>query len=70
MARHLINFVGGRLVRANEIELAKVDGTWEVIGIDPSSRPVLRRLMPHRLRWSTDIGTIVDWASVEPFVAR
>jgi sporulation protein YlmC with PRC-barrel domain len=70
LARHLINFVGGRLVRANEIELAKVDGTWEVVGIDPSSRPVLRRLMPHRLRWSTDIGAIVDWASVEPFVAH
>jgi Mg/Co/Ni transporter MgtE len=70
LARHLINFVGGRLVRANEIELAKVDDTWEVVGIDPSSRPVLRRLMPHRLRWNTDIGAIVDWASVEPFVAH
>jgi len=70
LARHLINFVGGRLVRANEIELAKVDGTWEVIGVDPSSRPVLRRLMPHRLRWRTEIGSIVDWASVEPFVAH
>jgi Mg/Co/Ni transporter MgtE len=58
------------LVRANEIELAKIDGTWEVIGVDPSSRPVLRRLMPHRLRWRTDVGSIVDWASMEPFVAH
>ncbi|MGO8863549.1 MAG: magnesium transporter MgtE N-terminal domain-containing protein [Acidimicrobiales bacterium] len=70
LARHLINFVGGRLVRANEIELANIGGTWEVVGVDPSSRPVLRRLMPHRLRWRTDIGSIVDWASVEPFVAH
>jgi hypothetical protein len=70
LARHLINFVGGRLVRANEIELAKVDGSWEVVGVDPSSRPVLRRLVPHRLRWRTDFGTIVDWASMEPFVGH
>jgi CBS domain-containing protein len=70
LARHLINFVGGRLMRANEIELAKVDGTWEVIGVDPSSRPVLRRLIPHRLRWRTEAGSLVDWASVEPFVAH
>jgi hypothetical protein len=70
LARHLINFVGGRLVRANEIELAKFNGTWEVVGVDPSSRPVLRRLMPHRLRWRTDDRLIVDWASVEPFVAH
>jgi CBS domain-containing protein len=70
LARHLINFVGGRLVRANEIELAKFDDTWEVVGVDPSSRPVLRRLMPHRLRWRTDNSSIVDWASMEPFVAH
>ena len=48
LAHHLINFVGGRLIRANEIELAKVDGAWEVVGVDPSSRPVLRRLLPGR----------------------
>jgi CBS domain-containing protein len=70
LARHLINFVGGRLVRANEIEFAKVDGTWEVIGVDPSSRPALRRLLPSRLRWQTNKGSIVDWASMEPFVAH
>jgi hypothetical protein len=70
LARHFINFVGGRLVRANEIELAKLDGTWEVVGVDPSSRPVLRRLTPHRRRWRTNIGSIVDWASIEPFVGH
>ncbi len=34
-ARHLINVVGARLIRANEIELAPVDGTLEVIGGRP-----------------------------------
>jgi MgtE intracellular N domain/CBS domain len=70
LARHLINFVGGRLIRANEIELAKVNGTWEVVGVDPSSRPVLRRLFPRRFDRALRPGQVVDWASIEPFVAH
>ena len=45
LARHAINFVGGRIIKANEIELAKVAGTWEVVAVDPSSRPLMRRLL-------------------------
>jgi hypothetical protein len=70
LARHLINFVGGRLIRANEIELARVNGTWEVVAVDPSSRPVLRRLLPGRFGARSNRGSIVDWASIEPFVAH
>jgi hypothetical protein len=70
LAHHLINFVGGRLVRANEIELAKVNGTWEVVAVDTSRRPVLRRLIPGYKRRNADPGAIVDWASIEPFVAH
>ena len=70
LAHHLINFVGGRLIRANEIELAKVNGTWEVVGVDPSSRPVLRRLIPAPFRRDSTPGPMVDWASIEPFVAH
>ena len=70
LAHHLINFVGGRLIRANEIELARVNGSWEVVGVDPSSRPVLRRLLPGRFGRGTRPGTMVDWASIEPFVAH
>ncbi len=69
-ARHLINLVGGRLIRANEIELADVDGTWEVVGVDPSSRPVLRRILPGGLGARVSPGSLVDWASIEPFVAH
>jgi CBS domain-containing protein len=70
LAHHLINFVGGRLIRANEIELAKVNGEWEVVAVDPSPRPVLRRLIPGYKRRRADPGAIVDWASIEPFVAH
>jgi len=35
---HLINLVGGRLIRANEIELQS-RRNWEVVGVDPRPRP-------------------------------
>jgi hypothetical protein len=70
LAHHLINFVGGRLIRANEIELAKVNGTLEVVAVDPSSRPFFRRLLPWGNQKKAEPGAIVDWASIEPFVAH
>jgi hypothetical protein len=70
LARHAINFVGGRIIKANEIELAKVGGTWEAVAVDPSSRPLLRRILPGRLGDNTKPGLMVDWASIEPFVAH
>jgi len=69
LARHAINFVGGRIIKANEIELAKVNGTWEVVAVDPSGRPLLRRLLGPFGR-GTSSGAVVDWASIEPFVAH
>ena len=70
LARHIINMVGVRLVRANEIELAEVDGEWQVVGVDPSSRPVLRRLMPGGLGRGIRPGSLLDWGSIEPFVSH
>jgi len=69
-AHHLINLVGARLIRANEIELACVDSAWRVVGVDPSSRGVLRRVMPRALARSIGTGQIVDWESIEPFVGH
>ena len=71
MARHLINFVGGRLIRANEIELARVDDGWEVVGVDPTSpRRCSVACCPAGSGSSSRPGAIVDWASIEPFVAH
>jgi hypothetical protein len=72
LARHLINLSGARLIRANEIEIARLDGRWEVVGVDPSPRVALRRLLPRPLarHVPTRTGTFVDWASIEPFVAH
>ena len=69
-SRHLIHLEGARLVRANEIELAKVGTTWHVIGVDTSSRPVLRRVLPRRLRHRVKAAKVVDWSEIEPFVAH
>jgi hypothetical protein len=69
-ARHLINMQGARLIRANEIELARVDGRWEVVGVDASTRVALRRLLPRALRARIAPRTLVDWATIEPFVAH
>ncbi|HUZ20597.1 MAG TPA: CBS domain-containing protein [Acidimicrobiales bacterium] len=69
-ARHLINVVRGRLIRANEIELACIDAHWEVVGVDPSSRGVLRRILPRPIARTIRPGPIVDWENIEPFVAH
>jgi Mg/Co/Ni transporter MgtE len=62
--------VGVRLVRANEIELAQVDGEWLVVGVDPSSRPVLRRLLPGGVSRGIRPGSVLDWENIEPFVSH
>ena len=47
--RQLINVDGARLVRTNEIELARVDGWYRVVGVDIGLRGLARRLLPRRL---------------------
>ena len=69
-SRHMIHLEGARLVRANEIELAPAGATWHVVGVDTSSRPVLRRALPRKLRRKVKAGRLVDWAEIEPFVAH
>jgi MgtE intracellular N domain/CBS domain len=70
LARHLINLVGGRLIRANDIVLAQVGDRCEVIGVDPGRRPLLRSLWPGRRASGVSSSGIVDFASIEPFVSH
>jgi CBS domain-containing protein len=70
VARHLINLVHGRLITGNEIELAEIDGRWEVVGVDPGRRPFFRRLLGPRLGALIQAKSIVDFASIEPFVSH
>jgi hypothetical protein len=68
--RQLINVEGARLVRANEIELALINGSWRVVGVDTGPRGGLRRLLPKPLGAHIAVGQFVDWAGVEPFVGH
>jgi CBS domain-containing protein len=70
LARHLINLVRGRIMVANEIEIAEVDGRWEVVGVDPGRRSFLRRVLGHRIGAHVQTDSIVDFASIEPFVSH
>ncbi len=68
--RQLINVKGARLVRANEIELALVAGSWRVVGVDTGARGGVRRLLGKRLGSHIATGEFLDWAGVEPFVGH
>ncbi|MGA2123791.1 MAG: CBS domain-containing protein [Acidimicrobiales bacterium] len=70
LARHLINLVRGRIMVANEIEIANIDGHWEVVGVDPGRRSFLRRLLGRRIGSHVQTDSIVDFASIEPFVSH
>jgi CBS domain-containing protein len=70
LARHLINLVRGRLIIANEIEIAEIDGRWEVVGVDPGRRPFLRRILGQKFGPQLKAEAIVDFASIEPFVSH
>jgi hypothetical protein len=63
----LINVEGARLVRANEVELARLEGWWRVVGVDTGARGGLRRLLPQMFGRRIATGEFLDWASVEPF---
>ena len=68
--RQLINVDGARLVRANEIEIARVEGWWRVVGIDISAQSLLRRLLPRQLAPRVGVSNFLDWASLEPFTGH
>jgi Mg/Co/Ni transporter MgtE len=68
LGRRLINVVGARLVRADDLVLGCVDGWWRLLGVDTSVRSLLRRSLPTLLRRRAPVRPFLDWASVEPFV--
>jgi CBS domain-containing protein len=68
--RQLINVDGARLVRTNEIEIARLDGWYRVVGVDTGPRGLFRRLVPRRLAGAIQAGSFLDWASVEPFTGH
>jgi CBS domain-containing protein len=68
--RQLINVDGARLVRTNDIDIARLEGWYRVVGVDTSARGFFRRLVPRRLARRIEPGAFLDWASVEPFTGH
>ncbi len=68
--RQLINIDGARLVRANEIVIARLEGWYRVVGVDTSLRGIVRRVVPRRLGTTMPPGGFLDWASVEAFTGH
>lgn len=68
--RQLINVDGARLVRTNEIEIARLEGWYRVVGVDTGPRGLFRRLIPRRFADTIQPGRFLDWASVEPFTGH
>ncbi|HEY1457777.1 MAG TPA: CBS domain-containing protein [Solirubrobacteraceae bacterium] len=70
LARKLVNVKSDppRLVTAHEIELACIDGWWRVVGVDPSTRAQIRRMLPRRLKRVIADRPFLDWTDMEPFV--
>ena len=68
--RQLINVDGARLVRSNEIEIARLGGWYRVVGVDVGFRGLVRRLVPRALARSVGASEFLDWASVEPFTGH
>jgi CBS domain-containing protein len=68
--RQLINVDGARLVRANEIEIARIEGWYRVVGVDTGLRGIVHRVLPRRFAGRVGAGTFLDWASVEAFTGH
>ncbi len=68
--RQLINVDGARLVRSNDIELARLEGWYRVVGVDIGVRGLVRRLVPRALADSVGTSSFLDWSSVEPFTGH
>ncbi len=70
LGRKLIDVEHARLVSAHEIELKCVEGWWRVIGINPSRRSHLKRLLPGSAGMRREHEPLLEWTRLEPFVGH
>lgn len=61
----LIDVTGRRIVRVNDVQIARVEGIFRVIGIDISPQALLRRLGPRALAGRIVGRQIIDWADAQ-----
>jgi CBS domain-containing protein len=71
LGRRLIDVTAGHLVHAHDLALARVDGWWRVVGVDPRPASGIHRVVPWRSRTGlVPPEAVTDWSDVEPFVGH
>ncbi len=68
--RQLVDVTGRRIVRVNDVELARIGRTLRVVGADVSARALLRRLLPHGVMAGREPRELIDWSNVDYFASH
>lgn len=68
--RRLIDVAAGRLVHADDLVISESDGGWQLVGVDPTPRGILERLLPGQRRQMPPPDQILDWTDIQPFVGH
>ncbi len=61
----LIDVTGRRIVRVNDVQLAGIEGSFRIVGVDISPQALLRRLGPRLLAGRIVGRQVVDWTGVQ-----
>src|SRR3954470_10991829 len=61
----IIDITGRRIVRVNDVQLAGIDSTYRLVGVDVSPQALLRRLGPHALSARIGGRQIIDWNAAQ-----
>jgi len=63
----LVDVDGVQVIRAADLYLAEAIGRVRLVGVDVSTRTLLRRLGPSRLWARPTPERVIDWAAIQPF---
>ena len=63
--RQIIDVDDHRIVRANDVELAEVNGQYRIVGVDVSLQALLRRLAPKGMLYKRYRTDVIDWADID-----
>ncbi len=63
----LVDVHGVRVVRASDLYLTQLAGSWRVVGVDVSIVSLLRRALPGARGRRPSPGQVLDWSGVQPF---
>ena len=68
--RQLVDVTGRRIIRVNDVELARIGRTLRVVGVDVSARALLRRLLPNGMLSGRESRELIDWSNVDYFASH